>query len=145
MSEASDLTNKRVSTGLVGDLDDVGISGVGDGEAGDGVELTARGTEVHVVASVVVHSGAGKHGVVLDLQVSKREAGEGLAYPSTSGHESYDYPLYRHPNISNITNYASPQREKNRQQRIEGKAAPTSLIPLRIRSILTLVLMKNIK
>lgn len=40
----------------------VRVSGVGDGQHGHAVQLAARGTQVHVVAGVVVHAGLGLQG-----------------------------------------------------------------------------------
>jgi len=48
-------------------LDDVRVTGVGDGHHGHAEVATARGTQLDVVAGVVVHAGLGEHGVVLQL------------------------------------------------------------------------------
>lgn len=50
-------------------LDDIGVSGVGDGHDGHAEVAAAGGTQVDVVAAVVVHAGLGKHGVVLQLRL----------------------------------------------------------------------------
>lgn len=50
--------------------DDVRVSGVGDGEGADTEELSASGSELDVVAVVVVDSSLSEHGVVLDLRLS---------------------------------------------------------------------------
>ena len=47
--------------------DDVGVSGVGDGECAHAEVLSAGGAKLDVVAGVVVHAGLGQHGVVLNL------------------------------------------------------------------------------
>lgn len=54
--------------------EDVGVTSVGDDHDGHAEELTAGGTQGGVVARVVVHAGAGEHGVVLDLGLLQRGA-----------------------------------------------------------------------
>ena len=46
---------------------------VGDGEGCDTEELSAGGTQLDVVTVVVVDTGLGQHGVVLDLALPVRE------------------------------------------------------------------------
>jgi len=52
-------------------LDDIRISRVGDGEAANSEVFTASGSELNVGAVVVVDTGLGQHGVVLDLGSSE--------------------------------------------------------------------------
>jgi len=67
-----------LSFGLGHGSDDVGISGVGDGEGADPEVLSAGGAELNVVSGVVVDTGLGQHGVVLDLGLpEKRQKEEG--------------------------------------------------------------------
>lgn len=72
---ASQTKKRRVhhTTILFGNvvLDDVRITRVGDGEAANAVVLTAGGTKVDVVASVVVNTSLGEHGVVLNLGLAE--------------------------------------------------------------------------
>ena len=49
--------------------DDVRVSGVGDGEGADPEVLSAGGSQLDVVADVVVHAGLGQHSVILDLRL----------------------------------------------------------------------------
>merc|ERR1712045_158626 len=49
--------------------DDVGISGVGDREGAHTEVFSAGGSQLNVVPDVVVDSGLGQHGVVLDLRL----------------------------------------------------------------------------
>ncbi len=52
-------------------LDDVTVTGVGDGEHGHAEVFTAGSSQDGVVAIVVVYLGLGKHGVVLDFGFAK--------------------------------------------------------------------------
>ena len=64
--------------------DDVRISGVSDGEGAHTHVLSTRGAQLVVVPGVVVDSGLGQHGVILDLRLAERgsvvvaRGGEGL-------------------------------------------------------------------
>jgi len=53
---------------------DVRVTGVDNREDSYAEVLTTGGTEVGVVARVVVYTGLGKHGVVLDLGLTKGRA-----------------------------------------------------------------------
>ena len=73
----------RIRTSILGlslrhRADDVGISGVGDGEGAHAEVLSAAGAELDVVASVVVDAGLGEHGVVLDLGLPARRENTSL-------------------------------------------------------------------
>ncbi len=48
-------------------LDDITVSGVGDGQHAHPVQLTTCSAQFHIVARVLVHTGFGKHGIVLHL------------------------------------------------------------------------------
>ncbi len=52
--------------------DDVRVPGISNAQAADSEVLSACSTQVDVVATVMVHPGLGKHGVVLDLWLAKR-------------------------------------------------------------------------
>ena len=52
--------------------DDVGISGVCDGEGANAEVLAAGGSQLNVVAGVVVNAGLGQHGVVFNLGLPVR-------------------------------------------------------------------------
>lgn len=54
--------------------DDVRVSGVGDTEARDAEVLSTRGSELNVVAGVMVDAGLGKHRVVFNLRLAQRGA-----------------------------------------------------------------------
>ena len=70
----------KVSTLSLGSLrlgswhgpDDVAVPRVGDGEGADPEVLAAGGAQLIVVACVVVDTGLGQHGVVLDLRLAER-------------------------------------------------------------------------
>lgn len=68
-------TASLLSLGLGQSADDVRISGIGDGQGADAVVATASGSQLDVVAAVVVHSSLGQHGVVLDLGLPARIKG----------------------------------------------------------------------
>merc|ERR1719239_133849 len=51
--------------------DDVRVSGVSDGEGAHTEVLSTRGAQLVVVPSVVVDSGLGQHGVILDLRLAE--------------------------------------------------------------------------
>lgn len=53
---------------------DVGVTGIEDSHGGAAEELTASGTELNVVAIVVMDRSLGKHGIVLDLRLAERRA-----------------------------------------------------------------------
>jgi len=60
---------------LSGDgADDIRVSGVGDGQGGDGEVLSAGSSKLDVVARVVVDTSVGEHSVVLELRLAKRGA-----------------------------------------------------------------------
>ena len=59
---------------LLGGGEDVGITSIDDGKDGAVVELTASSAKVGVVTRVVVDSGLGKHGEVLDLGLAEGRA-----------------------------------------------------------------------
>ncbi len=52
--------------------DDVRVPGISNAQAADSEVFAACSTQVDVVATVMVHPGLGKHGVVLDLWLAKR-------------------------------------------------------------------------
>ena len=54
--------------------EDVGVTGVGDGEDGDTEVLTASSAQFDVVAVVVVNIGLGEHSIVLNLGSHQRRA-----------------------------------------------------------------------
>ena len=51
--------------------DDVAVPRVSDGEGADPEVLAARSAELVVVASVVVDTSLGQHGIVLDLGLAE--------------------------------------------------------------------------
>ena len=51
--------------------DNIGVSGVCDGQGAHPEVLAARCAQLVVVSGVVVHTGLGQHGVVLDLRLSQ--------------------------------------------------------------------------
>lgn len=62
--------HKRTSLlGLGQRANDVRISGVGDGERAHAEVTTASGSQLNVVAAVVVDAGFGQHGVVFNLRL----------------------------------------------------------------------------
>lgn len=67
------MTNNRAKHLLLL-AEDVGVSGISDGDHGHAVELTASSAELGVVAGVVVDNALGKHGVVLNLGLAKRRS-----------------------------------------------------------------------
>ena len=65
--------------------DDVRVSGVGDGEGADPEVLSAGGSQLDVVADVVVHAGLGQHSVILDLRLPANDKhGKILVYGTIS-------------------------------------------------------------
>lgn len=54
--------------------EDFTVTLVSDGKDGGTEELTASGTELNVVAIVVMDGSLGKHGIVLDLRLAERRA-----------------------------------------------------------------------
>jgi hypothetical protein len=54
--------------------EDFTVTLVSDGKDGSAEELTASGTELNVVAIVVMDRSLGKHGIVLDLGLAERRA-----------------------------------------------------------------------
>lgn len=89
-------TYSRLLASLVGRvglrhvLNDVTVTGVGDGQAGDAEVLTACRAEVDVVARVVVHARLGQHRVVLDLALLQRRAVVGDDHQPGCGGEAVD-------------------------------------------------------
>jgi uncharacterized protein YwlG (UPF0340 family) len=53
---------------------DIGVTGISDGENTGAEKLTTGSTEVDVVTVVVVDTGLGQHGVVLNLGLAERRA-----------------------------------------------------------------------
>ena len=58
----------------LGDGEDVRVTSISDGHDGNTVELTARSTEIDVVAVEVVDVGLGQHSVVLQLRTAEGRA-----------------------------------------------------------------------
>ena len=53
---------------------DIRITSISNGNAGNTEVLTAASTEITAATLVVVDSGLGEHGVILNLRLSKRRA-----------------------------------------------------------------------
>ena len=52
--------------------ENIGVTSISDGDGGDSKVLSASSTEVQAASLIVMNSGLGKHGIVLELRLSQR-------------------------------------------------------------------------